>query len=135
MLKKYLIILFVSVTMSFYAQNRDDYDVVSNDEIVLKQVEAYNNRDLKAFAFFYTDDVVFFDYPNTLLLKGKKAFKERFIKRFENTNLHCEVKSKIIFGSKIIYEEYIQTEQRSYTVIAIYELENKKIKKLTFIRK
>lgn len=126
-------LLFFIVTMHFVwslsAQTK-----VDNEYLVDKQVEAYNVRNLELFSSFYAEDIEFYNYPDKLLFKGKKAFTERFTKRFEDAQLKCTVKNKMILGNTLVYEEYIETQSKKYTVLGIYEVENGKIKRLTFIR-
>ncbi|NAS32868.1 steroid delta-isomerase [Flavobacteriaceae bacterium R38] len=135
MLKKHITsIFFLLIGITAFAQSKSNQEL-KNDEIVSRQVEAYNKGDYAAFEAFYTDDIEFYEYPDQLIFKGKKAFKERFSKRFSDAKVHCEVKNKILLGNTVIYEEYITTSDRKYTVLGVYEMENGKIKKLTFIRK
>jgi len=132
--KKYSILLFLCIGLTAIAQDKSEQEI-KNDRIVSEQVVAYNNGDYETFASFYTDDIEFYNYQNQLLFKGKEAFEKRFSARFADAKVHCEVKNKILLGNTVIYEEYITTSTRKYTVIGIYELENGKIKKLTFVRK
>ena len=132
-MRDFTLILFILLSISINAQKNATEK--ANDQIIQNQVDAYNEKNLELFSSFYAETITFYDYPNTLLFKGKKAFTDRFKKRFLSDDLHCEVKQKMFLGNKVIYEEFITVNGRSYTVLAIYELENQKIVKLTFIRK
>jgi len=58
-----------------------------------------------------------------------------FIRFFDNTpNLHCEIKKRIVIGNKVIDQEYITANDQNFGAVAVYEVENGKIAKVTFIR-
>lgn len=103
--------------------------------IVQKQLDAYNKRDIDAFMETYSETIKLFDYPNKLISEGKKAMKENYSSFFENVpNLHCEIKKRIVIGNKVIDEEYITANDMNFSAVAIYEVENGKIVKVTFLR-
>ncbi len=54
---------------------------------------------------------------------------------FESTpDLNCKVLNRIVIGNKVIDEEYITANGDNFSAVAIYEVENGKITKVTFIR-
>jgi len=54
---------------------------------------------------------------------------------FENiTNLHCEIKERIVQGNIVIDQERVQFGNQILEAIAIYHIENQKIKKVYFIQ-
>lgn len=106
------------------------------EQIVQRQINAYNARNIDAFLDTYADTIEIFNFPNESTLKGKDQLRSRFKIMFENTpNLYCEIKSRMVMGNKIIDEEYVRFEGRYSNVIAIYEIEEGKIAKVTFVRK
>ncbi len=103
--------------------------------IVQKQLEAYNARDIDAFMDTYSEDIKLYDYPNTLFSEGKVKMRERYRPFFESTpNLHCEIKNRMVIGNKVIDEEYVRINGSFISAVAIYEVENGKIIKVTFLR-
>jgi hypothetical protein len=48
--------------------------------------------------------------------------------------LNCEIKNRIIIGNKVIDEEYITANGQNFSAVAIYEVQNGKIAKVTFIQ-
>lgn len=107
----------------------------SAEAIVQTQLNAYNRRDINAFLNTYSEDIKIFDYPNKLRLEGKESIRERYTDFFENTpDLHAEIKNRIIIGNKVIDEELVIINGTKISAVAIYEVENGKIAKVTFIR-
>ena len=103
--------------------------------IVQKQLDAYNARDIEAFLATYTDDAELFMFPATPLSKGKEAMRQTYNPMFQNApDLFCEIKNRTVLGNKVIDEEYVRFNGQFLSAIAIYEVENNKISKVTFIQ-
>ena len=107
----------------------------SSEAPVQAQLEAYNARDIDAFLAPYTEDIRAYEYPGSLLFEGKEAMRDRYSTFFEMTpDLHCDLKSRIIIGDKVIDEELVMANGMQFHAVAIYEVKNGKIIKVTFIR-
>ncbi len=107
----------------------------SAEAIVQNQLNAYNDRNIEAFLNTYSEDVQVFNFPNELRFKGRANMREQYADFFKNTpDLHCKIKNRIVIGNKIIDEEYITMSGTNFSAVAIYEVENGKIAKVTFIR-
>lgn len=107
----------------------------SAEAIVQNQLNAYNDRNIDAFLSTYSEDVQVFNFPDELLFKGRANMREQYADFFRNTpDLHCEIKNRIVIGNKVIDEEYITMNGTNFSAVAIYEVENGKIAKITFIR-
>ena len=108
---------------------------VSPRHIVDKQLEAYNNRDIEGFAATYSQDVELFNFPNQPIGKGRENLIHTYKAFFESTpDLHCEIKNRTVIGNKVIDEEYLTMNGQNFSAVAIYEVENGKIAKVTFIQ-
>ena len=104
-------------------------------KIVQKQLDAYNARDIDAFMDTYSEDIKLYNFPNQLTDHGKSAMKAQYKTFFENTpDLHCEIKNRIVIGNKVIDEEYVTVNGQHFSAVAIYEVANGKIVKVTFLR-
>lgn len=102
--------------------------------IVQKQVDAYNDRNIEAFANTFSDDVKVYDYPNKLRYQGKKELIRRYAALFDNTpNLNCTIVKRIESGNKVIDEESVIINERKVSGVAIYEVRNGKIITMTFL--
>jgi hypothetical protein len=106
----------------------------SPEAVVQRQLNAYNARDIKAFMATYSDDVELYNFPDQLRGKGIESIKAYETFFANNPNLHCEIKKRIVIGNKVIDHENVRLKNGSINAVAIYEVENGKIKKVTFIR-
>jgi len=54
---------------------------------------------------------------------------------FENTpDLNAEIKNRIVIGNKVIDQESVTANNIVFDAVAIYEVDNGKIDKVTFIK-
>ncbi len=105
------------------------------EQIVQRQLNAYNAKNMEAFLDTYTDTIEIFNFPNESTLKGKEALRNLFTEMFENTTtLYCEIKNRMVLGNKVIDKEHVRFGDQYFDVIAIYEIEDGKIAKVTFVR-
>lgn len=127
-MKKSLIILIFFLNFWCFGQE------LKPEEIVQKQVEAYNSKDIEAFLSFYSEDVKIYLYPNSLDAEGKDKMRESYGPFFKHAkNLHCEIKNRIVKNNIVIDDEWVKYNDTEFGGIAIYEIENNKIVKVTFI--
>jgi imidazolonepropionase-like amidohydrolase len=100
-----------------------------------KQLNAYNFRNIDAFLEPYADDVELYTYPDRLISKGKAEMRKTYSELFANVpDLHCELVSRIVQGNIVIDKERVQFENNIVEAVAIYHVENNKIKKVYFIQ-
>jgi hypothetical protein len=105
------------------------------EAIVQKNLDAYNARDIDAFMDDYADDVKLYAYPNTLQTEGKTNMRNSYNDWFQRTpDLRAFVKKRIVIGNKVIDEEQVTANGKIIEAVAIYEVENGKIIKVTFIQ-
>lgn len=91
---------------------------------------------MEAFLAPYADSVEVYDFPNTLLYKGKEKMRNEYASMFANTkDLHCTVTNRMALGNKVIDEESVLFNKAKppFKAIAIYVIENDKIAKVYFI--
>jgi imidazolonepropionase-like amidohydrolase len=104
-------------------------------QIVQRQVNAYNARDIDAFLDTYSDDIKIYNFPEELSMDGKQAMQTAFSGMFKSIpNLYCEIKNRIVLGNKVVDREYVRMGENYSSVIAIYEVTEGKISKVTFLR-
>jgi len=122
--------LISSMTFIFSEQ------VISDAEtVVQQQLDAYNARDIDAFMDTYAENIQLFNFPNQLIAQGKGPMEAQYKGFFDSTpDLHCEIKNRIVIGNKVIDEEYVTVNGSQISAVAIYEVENGKIVKVTFLR-
>jgi hypothetical protein len=79
-------------------------------EVVQRQLDAYNARNLDALLRVYADNAQLFEHPNTLLALGSEAIRQRFTLRFQEQNLHARLLHRIVMGSTVVdHEEVTRT--------------------------
>ena len=106
----------------------------SPEAVVQRQLNAYNARNIQAFMETYSDDVELYNFPTALIGKGMESIK-KYESFFKNTpNLYCEIEKRIVIGNKVIDHEKVRAGDKTFSAVAVYEVENGKIKKVTFIR-
>ncbi len=118
--------------------NTDSENTVNEasvEAIIQRNLDAYNARDIEAFMNDYADDVKLYQYPNTLQTEGKEAMRKSYSNWFNQVkDLKAIVKKRIVFENKVIDEEQVTANGQILNAVAIYEVENGKIVKVTFMQ-
>lgn len=105
------------------------------EAIVQRQLNAYNARNINAFMDTYADDIELYDFPSTLIAKGKKSMRKEYEDMFKQVaNLYCQIENRIILGNKIIDKEIVRVANQTIRGAVVYEVEKGKIKKVTFMK-
>ncbi len=106
----------------------------SPEVLVQQQLNAYNAKDLDAFLAPYSDSVELYNFPNTLIAKGKEQMRLGYVDMFKNTpDLHCEIVKHIVMGNTIIDHERISGfGNNKIEAVAIYEIEKGEIVRVYF---
>lgn len=126
-MKKIILITLLFINFWCVAQEQKP------EEVVQKQVEAYNSRDIEAFLSFYSEDVKIYTFPNKLNIDGKTAMRESYASFFKNAKvLDCKIVKRIVRNTFVIDEELVKYNEIEFSGVAIYEVENNKIVKVTF---
>jgi hypothetical protein len=107
--------------------------------VVQAQLDAYNAKDLNAFLEVFSDDAVAYNYGNPQpIADGKPNFKTLYGNLFRSSpQLYSEVISRQVIGNTVIDYEYItgrEGQKQPLLLIAIYVVDNGKIKRCEFIR-
>ncbi|MEM1339026.1 MAG: nuclear transport factor 2 family protein [Bacteroidota bacterium] len=119
-------------SMSFLFENKN---VTNPITIVDTQLEAYNARDIDAFLATYSDAVQLFNYPATAIGERQEQMRKMYQGFFEKTpDLNCEIKKRIVIGNTVIDQEYLTINGQNYSAVALYEVEEGKIARVTFIQ-
>ena len=111
---------------------------MDSKDIVEKQVEAYNTRNLEKFLDCHADDVQLFSFSESKPYSvGKENLKNVYQDVFENSpDLHTNIINRMVMGNIVIDHEIVTGRKGvdTSTIIAIYEIENGLISKARFIR-
>lgn len=102
------------------------------------QLNAYNSRDLESFLSVYSDDIEIYQFPDSLMYKGKELMRKLYANFFsKGTYLHCRLLNRITYNDYVIDREEITTNisgRERFQGQAIYKIENGLISKVWFIK-
>jgi hypothetical protein len=109
-------------------------EVVTPMAIVQGQVDAFNSGDATAFASFYADNVEIFDLgpevtPN---LTGRSALLARYEPMLRKFHPQATILSRMQSGEFIIDKERTAVGGRASEGVAIYQIEERKIRRVWF---
>ena len=112
--------------------NISDTDITP-EVVVNRQLEAYNSRNIEQFVATYSENIEIYK-DGKLIMKGREQLRERYDALFKNTpNLHCFIENRILINNKVIDKENVKTNDRFIEAVAIYEVADGKIQKVTFV--
>ncbi len=106
------------------------------EEIVQKQLDYYNNHDLKGFSSTYHEDIEILSLiDDRLIMKGKEALELRYEARFKDKIIHAALENRIVIGNKVIDHEFVTGLEVGVVkkAVAIYEVEDQLIKRVWFL--
>jgi hypothetical protein len=100
---------------------------VSNSpvDVVQRQLEAYNARDLERFVAQYSDAVQVFRPPATEpAISGKAQFSEYYAaNRFNLPGLRAEILARMVLGNRVIDHERVHgVRDQPLEVAAVYDV-------------
>lgn len=112
-------------------------DTPRAEEVVQRQLDAYNARDLDAWLATYAEDARQYEFPATLLSDGVAAIRERAATRFQEPNLHARLRQRVVIGTLVIdHEDVCRTFPEGpgrMEMTAIYEVIDGRIRTASFI--
>jgi hypothetical protein len=103
--------------------------------VVQRQLEAYNRRDLEAFAALFADNVEVWRMPaGTPALAGREALRAFYAtQRFNRPALHAEIVHRHVFGNKVFDHERIHgLADAPLEMMAVYEVADGHIERVWF---
>jgi hypothetical protein len=105
----------------------------SPGSVVQAQLDAFNRRDVDALLAVYADDAEMYEHPSKLVAKGSSALRARFAVRFQESNLHARLLSRIVMGSTVVDHELVTRTfpdgQGTIELTMIYAVEAGRISK------
>ena len=79
----------------------------SPENVVQRQLEAYNAHDLEAWLATYAPGAQQFEHPGKLLAHGTAQLRERMQARFQEPNLRARLLRRIVLGQTVIDHEEV----------------------------
>jgi putative hydrolase of HD superfamily len=109
---------------------------VEPSELIQRQRDAYNARDIDLFMSFWAEDAEWRSFDGNLLASGSTQIRERHVARFKEPNLHANLVKRITFGDLVIDHEIVHRTFSEGTgqveMLAIYEASFGKIRRACF---
>jgi hypothetical protein len=106
---------------------------IKPEEVVQKQLDAYNARDIEALLKIYADDAQMFEHPSKLLATGSAELRERFVVRFKEPDLHAALRQRIVMGHIVVDHEEVTRNfpegRGKIDLVMIYEVQSGRIVK------
>lgn len=109
------------------------------EEIVQKQLDTYNARDIEGFMSVMSQDVTLINHADQkIIAEGIEEVHGIYTNLFQKSpKLHSQLTNRIVMGNKVIDHESITGRMGSDEVIelvVIYEVAKDKIFKITVLR-
>lgn len=97
---------------------------MSVTDVVQRQVDAYNARDLDGFVATYADAITIFRMPSAEpSISGKVQLAKVYRDRFSAPGLHAEILARVALGNKIIDHERVPgIHAEPIEAVAVYEV-------------
>ena len=103
------------------------------EAVVNRQLDAYNARNIDQFVATYSEDIEIYK-KGQLIMKGHEQLRKSYDAMFKNTpNLHCHIENRILINNKVIDKENVTKNEHYIEAVAIYEVANGRIQKVTFV--
>jgi hypothetical protein len=111
-------------------------DSVDPCQVVQRQLDSYNARDIDAFMSCWAVDAQYYAFPSELLACGAAQIRERHVARFKEPNLFGQLIQRMAVGNIVVDREMVTRTfpegPGRVDVIAIYEVTGDKIAKAWF---
>jgi uncharacterized protein (TIGR02246 family) len=103
------------------------HDPAAAEAAAQRQLDAYNARDVAAFAAAYAEDVEVFELPGAArTLAGREALRARYAALFAaSPTLHCRLLARVVHAPFVVDHELVTGMQGGAPVhaVAIYQVE------------
>ena len=108
-----------------------------NTGTIDRLVDAYNARDARAFADFFTPDAVHGNLNAADPLRGREAIYARYLDVFKTyPENHSDVVHRIAYGPFVIDHERVRRSKTAepFDVVAIYTMKDGLVARIDFVR-
>jgi putative hydrolase of HD superfamily len=107
------------------------------EQVVQRQLDAYNAKDLDAWLATYAEDAQQFEQPGKLLAAGRAQIGARTAPRFSEPNLHAKLIRRVVMGNLVIDHEVVTRTfpEGSGTIelVCIFQVEQGLIQHASFV--
>lgn len=132
---KWLLLVTTSLAIATVSAQK-----MTPEQVVQKQLETYNSRDIDGFMSLIDNDITFHDFSSgKITMEGYDACKEFYSGLFKaSPKLHSTIITRTTFGSRVIDHESITGRNGNDEVlelVLIYEVQKEKIVKISVLKK
>jgi len=106
------------------------------ERVVRQQQDAYNRHDVEAFVATHAPNVRFYRYPDSLMLEGRAALRERFGRLFATApSVHASTDARMAHGDIVVWKETAtgMPGGKTNTAIFVWEVQSGQITRVLFI--
>jgi hypothetical protein len=106
------------------------------EDVVQRQLDAYNAHDLDAFCAAHAEDVEIIRLPDSEpALRGREALRAFYAgQRFNRPALHARIRNRMVLGNKVVDHECVEgLDAGPREVVAIYEVVDGLIARVWFV--
>ena len=100
--------------------------MLTAEDVIAAQLQAYNDRDLELFVSYWAPDAQIYRWPDTLVAGTIEAIREAHARRFAEPYLHASLSSRMVIDDLVVDLEVItRTEHdrpKVVDVVAIYQV-------------
>jgi hypothetical protein len=108
----------------------------SPEDVVQRQLDAYNARDLEAFCDTYAETIEIIRLPEAVpALRGRAALRAFYAEhRFNRPALRASIRNRMVLGNKVVDHESVEgLDHAPREVVAIYEVVDTLIARVWFV--
>ena len=109
----------------------------SPEEVVQRQLDAFNDHNLEAFLPLFAEDVVIHDLVDgSVVLRGIATFRDRYVRVFDERPLvRADLAGRLTLGSFVIDREVLTdgADHPPEDALAVYEVEGGVVTRMWFI--
>jgi putative hydrolase of HD superfamily len=106
------------------------------EQIVQRQFDAYNAKDLHGWAGTYAPDAEQFELHGSRLAQGRDAIRARMVERFKEPDLHAELLKRVVMGNVVVDHERVTRNfpegRGTVELLCIYEVRDGFIRRASF---
>ena len=135
-MKKSILYFALLFLISCTEKNTTTGAKTSAEKVVDLQLEYYNKNQLDLFCSTYADDIVLTELTTgEVLVSGKEELYKKYEYRFNVQKVHANIVNRIVMDNVVIDHEEVTgiKENEVVKAVAIYEVEDQLIKKVTFV--
>jgi uncharacterized protein (TIGR02246 family) len=108
---------------------------VEPEEVVQRQVDAFNAHDLEAFLATYAEDAVAAGGDGMDgAIQGRQALRAHYARRLAQPGLRATIEQRVRLGRWVVDYEIVENDAGSTAALAVYELDGDVIRRSTIVR-